>query len=535
MCIAYISMSGRIPFLWRGNFHLTPGRGNSLGCVTLLSSHLNIIANREFDGRGHVLVCQRLGDTTASFIICNIYAPNANNQDKIDFFETVFDTILEFEQTFDCSNILVMGDFNLVFKNSECKNREYGRSERQVSTAVKSMIGTANLEDLWANNPRFTWRRPNSDTFSSIDKILFNKSCVEAGSIYVNWSLGFSDHAAIEVGFKVLSREVKPRSKISRLDPSLIKEIIDEVGEMYGRHLPTWNPHLKLEYAKVCIRTVTEKLQADRKKQEKSEEEYLNMEIDIAMATLEKSLTGNNDELIDYIEELRGQKLVLVDRKGKRLAEKLGTKWYNEGEKSTRYFIRLLNRSTPDDFVELEGDSGEAIRGETERSIVEPITERDLLGVLGSSNDSAPGPDGIPYSYISGLWHLMGPLIIDAWKYSLQTGNLAPSHKLSFLKLIPKAGKDLKKLTNWRPITLSNCDHKLITKIYAKRLGSAVESCISECQTAYINGRQIGDNIRSLLASVQLANSEDNIDGLIVSLDAKKAFDSVSHNMKLVF
>ena len=103
-------------------------------------------------------------------------------------------------------------------------------------------------------------------------------------------------------------------------------------------------------------------------------------------------------------------------------------------------------------------------------------------------------------------------------------------NQLSFLKLIPKAGKDLKKLTNWRPITLSNCDHKLITKTYAKRLSMAVESCIDERQTAYLKGRLIGDNIRALLASVHTGNVEDNIDGLIISLDAKKAFDSVSHS-----
>ena len=39
----------------------------------------------------------------------------------------------------------------------------------------------------------------------------------------------------------------------------------------------------------------------------------------------------------------------------------------------------------------------------------------------------------------------------------------------------------------------------------------------------------ISDNIRALLSSINLANSEDNIDGLIVSLDARKAFDSVNH------
>ena len=325
-----------------------------------------------------------------------------------------------------------------------------------------------------------------------------------------------------------------------------------------------------LEFAKVCIRTVTEKVQAEIKKQEKGEEELLNRELEIAIASLEKSEGTNNVNLIDYIEELRSRKAVLVDEKGKKLADRLGTKWYNEGEKSTRYFFRLLNKPLPDKFTILEGDNGEEIideidieseivrfyrdlydgvenpeisvnndpsffdqitgvNRELEASIVQPITESQLLAILGTCSDSAPGPDGIPYSYLAGLWSLVGPLMVSAWNHSLVVGKLSPSHKLSFLRLIPKIGKDLKKLTNWRPITLSNCDHKLITKIYAQRLCTAMDDCIKGNQTAYIKGRMINDNIRSILCSVNVANLENNIDGLIVSLDAKKAFDSVSH------
>ena len=100
---------------------------------------------------------------------------------------------------------------------------------------------------------------------------------------------------------------------------------------------------------------------------------------------------------------------------------------------------------------------------------------------------------------------------------------------MSYLKLIPKAGKDIRKVANLRPITLSNTDHKLITKTYAKKMTSLVSKLISEEQTAYIPGRLINDNVRAMLMTVDLANIEENIDGLLISLDAKKAFDSVDH------
>ena len=36
-----------------------------------------------------------------------------------------------------------------------------------------------------------------------------------------------------------------------------------------------WNPHLKLEYAKMCLRTVTERIQAETRKKERTIEEEI--------------------------------------------------------------------------------------------------------------------------------------------------------------------------------------------------------------------------------------------------------------------
>ena len=57
-----------------------------------------------------------------------------------------------------------------------------------------------------------------------------------------------------------------------------------------------------------------------------------------------------------------------------------------------------------------------------------------------------------------------------------------------------------------------------------------LDKAISPNQTAYMKGRMINDNIRSLNAALKLANMEESMDALLVSLDAKKAFDSVEHS-----
>lgn len=438
------------------------------------------------------------------------------------------------------------------------------------------MIKSGALRDVWDGNSGFTWHRANSDSFSCIDRVLFSSTHFQVKRVNADWAKSFSDHACVEVELYRKMVPISMRTKLPRLDPSLLNtpEIRDKIRSEFNTLIDQtcgeWNPHLKLEYAKMALRSVVEKVQADVRKKDKSLEDEVNEELNLAMDKLAKSIEPE-PALLEYVEELRARKEAIVDVKGRRLAERLGTKWYNEGEKSTRYFLRLLNRRNPDTFVELSSGDGVKITDpkeieteivnfyknlyetyehatvvnnqdldffshlmkvdrEDDQEVSKPITANELLQTLQTCKDSAPGPDGISYSYLRFLWSTFGKLLVDAWNYSLNTGDLPPSHKTSLLKLIPKAGKDISKLTNWRPITLSNCDHKLITKTYSNRICEKVSKLIDPRQTAYLKGRVISDNIRSLKIMMDLANSEENIDGIIVSLDAKKAFDSVEHS-----
>jgi retron-type reverse transcriptase len=122
----------------------------------------------------------------------------------------------------------------------------------------------------------------------------------------------------------------------------------------------------------------------------------------------------------------------------------------------------------------------------------------------------------------------MGPIILGAWKHSLNTGNLPPSHLESVITLLPKEGKDIKDIKNWRPITLSNCDSKIITKAISQRTSKALDLIIDPSQTAYVPGRSVADNLRSNFLYKNHCCKND-VDAVLISLDAKKAFDSVDH------
>ena len=290
----FIDNPGKIPYLWRGNFHLTPGLGNSQGCLTLLSSHLNIIEARNIGNRAHVLAIQKSGESSTTYILVNLYAPNHNNEDKADFFHEIFDVSRELELKYNCEATLVAGDFNLVFKQSETKNRAIGNPERLTAGSVRQMWMDSALSDLWEKKPLFTWRRPNSECFSAIDRILYRETELVISKVKVNWALSFSDHGAIEAEFVKPLKTYRPKARLPRLDPSLLSDpttkelIISEFEILWRQVTPGWNPHLKLDFAKMCIRTVTEKIQAERKRRELNEEDMLNLELQIAITSLEK-------------------------------------------------------------------------------------------------------------------------------------------------------------------------------------------------------------------------------------------------------
>ena len=260
------------------------------------------------------------------------------------------------------------------------------------------------------------------------------------------------------------------------------------------------------------------------------------------------------------LDDLRRIKRALVEKIGKKLEIRTARQWYNEGELSSKYFFNLLNRKSNDEIKVLLKENGEEIKEQEEieseirkfykdlyesvpgdlvddndifrniqrlppneaSTMAASLTLEELEETLKTCEDSAPGPDGIPYSFLKHFWRQAGPVILKAWEYSLRTGNLAPSHKTSYLKLIPKPGKDARIISNLRPITLSNTDHKIITKAYAKKLTGLVANKIGEEQTAYIPGRLINDNVRSMLMTLDLANLDEEIDGVLISLDAKK-------------
>ena len=83
------------------------------------------------------------------------------------------------------------------------------------------------------------------------------------------------------------------------------------------------------------------------------------------------------------------------------------------------------------------------------------------------------------------------------------------SRKQSIITLLPQKNNDVRFLKSWRPISLLNTDYKIMTKCIATRLKNNLIKIINKSQSGIIKGRYIGDNIRSLLEVIDLAEEEN--------------------------
>jgi len=571
----------KLKVMWRDKYVLSPGGNKSRGCIILYDSSWEGI-DFQIDKGGRFIVLT-LKKQFGLFSIANIYAPNDQN---VQFFETVLLQLVKNKDDLGATPVLV-GDFNLVINpDRDSLNRNTCNKETIVRTFVKDTLASLGLQDAYRHKHSeggYTWVRGNC--YSRLDMIYVDKELLsKVTKAEVDWAFDKSDHASITV--EVEFKNVKRRGPgLPRVDPSLLaaeqirREVIEYLNINISEMPEGWNPHQKWEFLKVSVRSIMWEIKSREKKLEIKELDALKEQLNRLKKNREEfySLQQNQpvvgDDLtsIEAIDQsisfFEGEINKLWEAKSKELAMKARIKWFNEGEKSNKYFLNIIKKRQAETNIEKlswEGKTAETqeslqdlvyefygdlyskeenlttdyesffspdtptLNDEDRRKLDEPETLEEITRTLNSCNESAPGPDGITYKTYQALWEVLGPFLLKSWQFSLETGLLPDSQRLSSITLLPKEGKDLSQIGNWRPITLTNCDLKIFTKNMANRVSLVLNKLIFKSQTAYIPSRNVHDNSR-FFEFYRDYCSKNNVDAILMSLDAKKAFDSVDH------
>ena len=573
--------TGYVEILWKHKFLSNCVRTNSAGVMILYGSKYELVKHNECkEGRSIVAAIK---SQEISLILVNAYFPNDHVQGKL-FAEKLYDKLWEMQNELPEFLTILGGDFNTCISDSDFLNRNRTSNELILAEVIKKSNKETRIYDAFRmthSEDGFTWKRGN--TYSRLDYLFVSEVMIpKITEAKIDWAFDKSDHAAVIIKFKVLDEPVKGpgiiKVNVTVLeDPVIAKEVEVEIKEMMSQSLTHWDPHTRLEFLKTVIRSVMATKSAEVKNElretikERSEAlNYIeglkvklvkNEQIDTdRKAERQNILDSTLASLREQINKLRNTldgKMMLAAR----------AKWFEYGEKSNKFFMNLNKSKQNQRGINEIRDGGVVYRGQ--EKVSECITEfyrklyskenlavqpendnfyencpklsneqmqkldselnlNELKVALFSTKESSPGPDGIPYSIYKRYWSFIGPIILEAWKYSVEMGSIPRSHRESVITLLPKEGKDVKEIKNWRPITLSNCDAKIITKALSNRVSLVLEDIVDKSQTAYVPGRSVADNLRTNFFFKRFSKI-NKIDSVLISLDAKKAFDSVDH------
>ena len=142
---------------------------------------------------------------------------------------------------------------------------------------------------------------------------------------------------------------------------------------------------------------------------------------------------------------------------------------------------------------------------------------------------SAPGIDGFTVSWLREFWDELGPLVTKSLDECLETGTLPYTLHTAVMKLLRKGNKDHLDPNNYRPISLLSVFYKVASGAITRRIHKVYEQLVGSHQVAYSTKRNISSVPINILNAIQstLDNKEQ---ALVVALDFRKAFDSLSHS-----
>ena len=546
---------------WSGHAIWSHGENNSKGVAILVKNNIGLkLTEVQSDGNGRYIIAKLSHDELGkSWTLCNVYAPNAEN-DRKAFFERISSALPAND------DICLGGDFNCTL-NVNLDRKAKRNVDDAGSKEVKSLMNTFDLEDIWRR------RNPTKKAFtfhggagkSRIDLWLISKSldsAVENCDIVEN-PLSGKDHSGITL---ILNLEQVSRGpgvwkmNNSVIESTLFKETFEQFWASWKGQtvnysdIKTWWEIGKMKIKELTIWAAT-KLNKN--------EAYIKS-LEQKLANLTDSATTDSDE----IENMRTEIREYYSKKAEAARIRARENWFEKGEKSTAYFFGLERKRacsktwTKIKISENHYESGigkilekqssfyeelftsqgcdrtsfrqllsavEAKLGPTDKIMLdEPLTNDELRKSLNMmANNKSPGDDGISAEFYKKYWYLIGDDFTKLTEDIFKSGSLCKSQYSGLITLLYKAG-EREDIANWRPITLLNTDYKIIAKTLAERLKTVLPKIINPDQKGFVKGRKIEEGARLIQDIITYTEKED-LGGAIIFLDQKKAFDRVEH------
>ena len=542
----------------------TISRRRGISCLVRKGSDIDI-HHFESDNNGRFLDLHITVDEQPIRII-NIYAPNSPSDRKL-FFEDIARKLHTISDP-----IILAGDFNNVLNTLLDKYPVTPHPDSSRKT-LKHIMSQFELVDIWRERHpsliQFTRTASNHTSASRIDRFLIHKQLVRYVKSCSISRYPDSDHDLVELKFDFSLTPRGPGVWIFNNsileDAAFCSEIRDliqqeKLNSNYDTNLLQWYDQLKSSF-----KSTAHKFAKIRSRLSRSRKKKLTKQIRYERTKAQKYPDYDTTRLRNLEDQL--SETTRAEIKGAALRSRIT--WFEEGERSSNFFLNLeksrqnkkvMRQILTDDGIVISEQqsiiheqvrfysdlysSEQCLRTERNQlldSLTKTLSEPDSQSCEGDisakelhkalfdmESNKSPGLDGLTVEFYKEFWDVLYDIFLRLTKEIYQSKAMCNSMKTGLITLIPKKG-DLRKLKNWRPISLLNTDYKIITKALANRISNVINSLVSEDQTCCIPGRDIADNVLIMRNIIEYVN-DNNRNGYVLKIDQLKAFDRVNHN-----
>ena len=150
-----------------------------------------------------------------------------------------------------------------------------------------------------------------------------------------------------------------------------------------------------------------------------------------------------------------------------------------------------------------------------------------IIDVINDTNDSAPGPDGIPFAAYRAVPELSATVFLAAIQ-GMMNGDLPnSSFNSGILHLLPKKNTD--RIEDTRPLVINNTNNRIIATVIQRSINDPIEAILSDNQNGFRHLRSTAPNISYFNEQFYSAHEQHRFYDILF-IDFLKAFDSIAHD-----
>uniref|UniRef100_A0A3B3YI25 Reverse transcriptase domain-containing protein n=1 Tax=Poecilia mexicana TaxID=48701 RepID=A0A3B3YI25_9TELE len=540
----------------------------SRGTAILISRHLPFKPTDCIKDEGGRYVIVRGVLYGEEIAILNIYFPPGHPG---DFMITAFTKLVNL----NINNSFVGGDFNCHLNPIMDKSPQGSLGLLRQAKTLIALCEELDYVDVWRTqhmvNKEFTFFSKVHSCYTRIDYFFVPNSILSSIMSSSIGNIVISDHAAVLINCKI--GNLCPQNKRWHLDSSIfydqkcITYFIEEFKQFLAINIPsTDNSSLLWETSKAYSRGLITSYTSYKRHRQTEQQKILESKLKLAEENyIKKPSTHKLKEITALCSSLD----CLLTKEAEIKIRFARQRLYEHGNKPGKYLAHLTKKKSNSQSISSITDSNgkqffdsAAINDifkkfyenlykpqlhnnpdlideffsslnlptltEEQRSQLDcPISRRELLDAIKElQTGKVAGPDGLIAEFYKEFQEVLAEPLLNMYNDSFEKGILPVSLREANISLILKKGKAPEDCASYRPISLLNVDLKLLSKILARRLECVLPLLINEDQTGFIKGRNSNNNMRRLLNTIQIFNQK-SLPGLVVSLDAEKAFDRV--------